>query len=443
MDKQAPLSVTDALNLAKQSLENINITMVGEVSECSGERSNYKAVYFTIADASSSVPCMIWNNVYSRLGFKIERGALVEVSGRFTVYAPKGRMNFMVSRMNLAGEGALRLRVAELARKLAAEGLMEPSRRRPLPQFPQRIGLVTSPHGKAVHDVLRTLRRRFPLAEVSLAGVTVEGNTAVPALLSGLQTLQDAGVQLILLVRGGGSYEDLMPFNDESLARAIAASVVPVVTGIGHEPDTTIADMVADLRASTPTAAAEAVVPDCAELQAWLRNLNTRMQACWHSGWQKSRERLQALGSRPVLRDPLSLYLGQALNLEQSAMRLHQALPQALRADEQKLMFSNTSLKRIGSELFTQKTILLNGCQSSLGKPPRSLELSRNSVALQSAKLESLSPLAVLARGYAAAYDYNDKVVSSIAAVRPGDQIKVRVKDGRLNCTIDSCEEQQ
>ncbi|MBQ9069045.1 MAG: exodeoxyribonuclease VII large subunit, partial [Eggerthellaceae bacterium] len=260
-----PLSVTEAMNVAKGALESCTLTLVGEVSEVSN-KPGYKAVYFTVKDEGASLPAMMWMNRFHASGVDLRVGMLVKLTGRFTLYAPKGRMNFDVFSLSLTGEGDLRQKVADLARKLRGEGLMEASRKRPLPLYPQAIGLVTSPRGAAVHDVLRTLRRRFPAARILLAGVPVEGAQAPAHLIEGLGATVAAGAEVVLLVRGGGSFEDLMPFNDESLARTIASLPVPVVTGVGHEPDNSIADMVADVRASTPTAAAETVAPDALDL---------------------------------------------------------------------------------------------------------------------------------------------------------------------------------
>ncbi|MEG0322977.1 MAG: exodeoxyribonuclease VII large subunit, partial [Raoultibacter sp.] len=224
-----PLSVSAALSLAKNSLESFMVKLIGEVSEVNN-KPGYKAVYFTVKDSGASLPCMMWLTRYKSAGFDLRVGMLVELTGRFTLYAPKGRMNFDVFGMAIAGEGNLRLQVANLAKKLEAEGLMRPERKRQIPRLPEKIGLVTSPRGAAVHDVLRTLRRRFPLADIVLAGVAVEGPAAPAGLIEALLAVQRAGVEVVLLVRGGGSFEDLMPFNDESLARTIASMPIPVVT---------------------------------------------------------------------------------------------------------------------------------------------------------------------------------------------------------------------
>ena len=234
-----PFGVTEAIARMNGYLSGFPLVILGEVSEVNAKRG-YSAVYFTIKDQKSSLPCMMWNTIYERTsGLRV--GMKIEVAGQFDIYAPKGRMSFKASSFKIAGEGNLRQKVDALARALRSEGLMDDARKRPVPRFPEKVCVVTSPRGDAVRDVLRTLRRRFPLATVSVAGVPVEGKTAAEGMVRALAACALEGCDVILLVRGGGSFEDLMPFNDEALARAVAASPVPVVTGIGHEPDTTIA----------------------------------------------------------------------------------------------------------------------------------------------------------------------------------------------------------
>ena len=291
------LSVSGAMALAKGALEGVTVRLVGEVSEVSN-KPGYKAVYFTVKDQRAALPCMMWNNRFQASGVRLAVGQLVELTGRFTLYAPKGRMNFDVFSIALAGEGNLRMQVANLARKLEAEGLMAPARKRPVPAYPALVGLVTSPRGAAVHDVLRTLRRRFPLARVLVAGVAVEGSSAPAGIVEGMRAVVRAGAEVVLVVRGGGSFEDLMTFNDESLARAVAACPVPVVTGIGHEPDTSICDMVGDRRCSTPTAAAESVAPAITELAELLAAREHRLVQSFTSMAASARADLDASSMR-------------------------------------------------------------------------------------------------------------------------------------------------
>ena len=436
-ERTSPLSVSAAMALAKGALEGVTVRLVGEVSELSN-KPGYKAVYFTVKDASAALPCMMWNNRYRAAGVELRVGMLVELSGRFTLYAAKGRMNFDVFSVSLAGEGRLRLQVADLARRLQAEGLMDPARKKPLPRLPQRVGIVTSPRGAVVHDMLRTLRRRFPLACALVAGVPVEGANAPTALIEGLRAVVAAGAEVVLLGRGGGSFEDLMPFNDERLARVIAACPIPVVTGIGHEPDTTIADMVADLRASTPTGAAEAVVPDRGELESALEARSQALSSSLRRRLDAERYCLEALASRPSLSDPESLFAEEALTLDLADARLRRASGRLTERESSQLSQLSSRLgaalpramerDRAAFERLAERTRLAG---RTLSDPFRA------QLALLAARLDDLSPLSVLARGYAVARDGDGGLVSSVEGVKPGDAVTVLLQDGDLACTVE------
>ncbi len=409
-----PLSVSEAMQAAKRSLESITVKLIGEVSEVNA-KAGYKAVYFTVKDAGASLPCMIWLNRYHQSGVQLCVGQRVELMGRFTLYAPKGRMNFDVFSISLAGEGDLRRRVAELAQRLEREGLMAASRKRPVGSLYEHIGLVTSPRGAAVHDVLRTIRRRFPVARISLAGVAVEGSQAPQGIVFGIDACVRAGCEVILVVRGGGSFEDLMPFNDERLARAIAACPVPVVTGIGHEPDTSIADMVADVRSSTPTAAAERVSPDSSTLLRELDACAASMSASQRLAIERYEARLGHIASRPLFKDPHLLFSTDLLTLDLLHDRLSRALPECLAKD----------------------SLHLNDMQRRLcDRAKTSFERFEHDLALRAGRLHDLSPLAVLSRGYAIAKDEEGSVVCSIHAVHGGDRLDVAVSDGVISCSV-------
>ncbi|MDO5042011.1 MAG: exodeoxyribonuclease VII large subunit [Slackia sp.] len=410
-----PLSVSEAMHLAKHALESLTITLIGEVSEVNA-KPGYKAVYFTVKDAGASLPCMMWLNRYSQSGVRLSVGQRVELTGRFTLYAPKGRMNFDVSSVSIAGEGDLRRRVAELAKSLEKEGLMSPARKRPVGRIYEHVGLVTSPRGDAVHDVMRTMRRRFPVTRISLAGVAVEGDRAPAGMIEAIDACIRAGCEVVLLVRGGGSFEDLMPFNDEALARAIAACPVPIVTGIGHEPDTSIADMVADVRASTPTAAAERVTPDVDALVRDIASRRTAMEKAVERCLAQAETSLGHYASRPVFKDPGLLFATDFMTVDMLHERLSRALPASLEKDKSALETSAMRLKHCG--------------QSMVG-------VFDHALALRAARLHDLSPLAVLSRGYAMASDTAGRVVSSVGAVSPGERIDVSLSDGVLRCTID------
>ena len=415
MADERALTVTEAMTSAKQALEGVRVRVVGEVSEFN-DKPGYKAAYFTVSDGTAAMPCLMWRDQYLASGVELRCGMLVELSGSFSAYIAKGRMQFSVRSLALAGEGNLRLQVAQLARKLELEGLMRPERKRPLPRYPQRIVVVTSPRGKAIHDVIRTLRRRYPIAEVLIAGVAVEGDNAPAEIVSGLEAAAKCGADVVLLVRGGGSYEDLMPFNAEQVARAVVASRVPVVTGIGHEPDNSIADMVADVRASTPTAAAEAAAPSCDEVATALSRQQRALGRALSSRVRSATHRVALLAQRDVLRDPRSILGAAAQAVDLAAARLERALPARLGRDLQLLAVSQDRMRRIGD---------------------RSLERLRSTIAMAAARLGDLSPLSILGRGYAVCFaEDGTRIVKSTADVSVNDALRVRVSDGAIRALV-------
>jgi exodeoxyribonuclease VII large subunit len=294
---------------------------------------------------------------------------------------------------------------------------MRIERRRALPEFPDRIALVTSPRGKAVHDVIRTLRRRYPVAELLIAGVAVEGANAAQSIVEGLRAAGASGADVVILARGGGSYEDLMPFNDETVARAVVACPVPVVTGIGHEPDTSIADMVADLRASTPTAAAEADAPSSEQVRARLEALRRLLARALSGSVRAAERRVAVLRSHAVFRDPKALTAMAAQRLDVAAAGLPRALPGRLARDRARLDAAGERLTAAGS---------------------RSLERAGADLRLAASRLEDLSPLGILARGYAVCYSEEGAVVRSSNVLDPGDRVLVRLHRGAAGCLVES-----
>lgn len=413
--KKKVLSVSAAVRLTNSILHEHTFIIEGEVSELNN-KPGYKAVYFTIKDEDASLPCMMWKNRFQASGIDLHLGVKVQVTGSFNVYAPTGRMSFDVARLVLAGEGDLRARVAQLAEKLRKEGLMDVSRKRPIPQLPQSIGLVTSPRGAVVHDVLRTLRRRYPLARVVFAGVPVEGANAAQQLSMALTSVAASDVEVILLVRGGGSFENFMPFNDEGLARTIASCSKPVVTGIGHEPDTTIADMVADLRASTPTGAAQAVSPQAGELQELLQNQALRLSGSLTQRLNTSAAFLGSIGSRPLFKDPTTLYASemQTVDLMQETM------------------------ERLGKTFTQKQNYSLDLAASAFVRIGKSLVVPYQSqAAVITSRLNDLSPLKILERGWSITRDNQGTIIKSVTQVKPQDHITVQLLDGVLACQIE------
>ena len=435
--KQA-VSVSEALALAKAQLESISFCIIGEISQLS-YKPGYKGVYFSIKDENANLPCVIWMTKYQQLGFELQVGQLVELQGKFTIYAAKGSMQFNASSIALAGEGELRRRVALLLKRLENEGLTAKERKRSIPAYPQRIGLVTSPRGAAVHDVLRTLRRRWPVAHILFAGVPVEGAEAPLGLIRALHTLEDKQPEVILLVRGGGSYEDLMPFNDESLCRAIAACSVPVVTGIGHEPDTTIADCVADLRASTPTAAAEAVSPSReALLESFDQNF-AKLNKSINTLLAWSDERLKSLATRPVFSDSEALLAAKFQALDAYSDRLLYALPNMLSKDDLHFEHLCSQIDQQMHRVLERKTQETTTLTARLNTAQDKLLASADAAfGVATGKLEALSPLAVIARGFGITFSEDGSVISKASMVHEGDSIHTRLQDATLVSVVTS-----
>lgn len=458
-EAEPALSVSAAMGLAKDALEGVVVRLMGEVSEVS-DKPGYKAVYFTVKDEKASLPCMMWMNRYQAAGVPLSVGALVELTGRFSLYAAKGRMNFDVFSVSLAGEGQLRLQVANVARELEAMGLMAPERKRALPAYPEVIGIVTSPRGSVIHDMLRTLRRRYPLARVLVAGVPVEGPGAADGLVDGLAKVVFAGAEMVLIGRGGGSFEDLMPFNDRRLARTIAACPVPVVTGIGHETDTTIADMVADVRASTPTAAAEAVAPARAQTEGRLDALGQALHRAETRRLEGASRSLERLASLPLFREPARLFDAEALAIDDLSDRLGRALPDALRERRHRVGLLAEAVARMlpaalahpasqvslaQSRLAMRGPMLIDRPAATCARNAQRLQAVgehltdrfRNDVAVNAARLHDLSPLTVIGRGFSVARDASGAVVRSVGQVQPGGALTVAVADGEIDCTVE------
>ncbi len=413
-DKEA-LSVAEAVAVANGVLKPCQLVVEGEVSQFN-DKPGYKAAYFDLSDGSATMSCLMWRERYRASGVVLRQGMRIRLTGHFNIYAKNGRLSFEVSKLEEAGEGDLRQKVARLARRLAEEGLLADARKRPIPAFCERVAVVTSPRGKVVHDVIRTLRRRNPLVELLVCGVPVEGATAPAQMAEALTVAAAARPDVILLVRGGGSYEDLMPFNDEGLARAVAACPVPVVTGIGHEPDTTICDLASDRRASTPTAAAESVAPSKDELAASLGHQLTRLSAPVGSLLAQAQRTLDLLAARPVLANPVRGFT------EPRQHELDRACDRLL---------------RVGTGVVGPRARELNLAGDRLGRVAPALTDGRSrALAERAGRLEALSPLAVIARGYALAFDGQGHVMRSVSQALPSAPISVRLADGLIDAQV-------
>ena len=371
-----------------------------------GELSNYKRYpsghhYFTLKDAESSIRCVLFRREAASLRFVPENGTRVIAGGRVSLYPRDGAYQLYCTSLVPDGVGALALAFEQCKERLRQEGLFDQARKRPLPAFPKRIALVTSPAGAAVRDMIRILGQRWPLTEVVVVPVHVQGEGAAEEIAAALDLVGAlGGYDLVITGRGGGSMEDLWAFNEEVVARAIVRCPVPVISAVGHEPDVTIADFAADVRAATPSHAAELAVPDRAELAEGLDHLSARMGQAMARALSVRRQGLDRLAHSHGLHAPLRLVQERRLQLDRQSDRLRHAAALRLSGDRQRL--------------------------SGLA-----------------ASLDALSPFKVLARGYAIAQGADGRVVSSTEQVAPGDALTVRVTDGSVACTVTGKEECQ
>lgn len=437
-EKPLELSVSDAVGLAKNLVGNTpTLVVTGEVSGFRGPNARSGHCYFSVKDDSCAMDVIVWRGTYQKLGFQLKDGLEVQLAGKFDVYTHTGRLSFIARSVQAAGEGLLRQQVAALARKLQAEGLMDDSRKRHIPRFCTRVAVVTSLSGSVIDDVKRTLRRRNPLVEIDEVGCQVQGPGAPATIIHALRIAAQAKPDAILLVRGGGSFEDLMTFNDEALARAVAASPVPVITGIGHEPDTSICDMVSDRRTSTPTAAAESVAPALDEIVAAIddrqRRLGSTMQAMLQARQQEldgqgsraanaltarlSREKVlvDSLARHRCLTSPLSMLEERADQLNLTEQRLHDAIPVSLSRKESEVERAAMRLKGVGPLILR----------------PFNAELARDA-----AQLDALSPLKVLGRGYAIARTADGHVIADAKDAQVGQGMSVLLRSGEVRATV-------
>jgi exodeoxyribonuclease VII large subunit len=409
----------------------------GELCNVSRPASGH--LYFTLKDAGAQVRAAMFKPKSSWLRFKPADGMHVLVRARVGLYEPRGEFQLVAEHMELAGEGALRREFDLLKARLDAEGLFEPSRKRPLPRFARRIGVITSATGAAIRDVLSVLRRRWPLVEVEVLPVPVQGREAPPAIVAMLRKASASGRHdVLLLTRGGGSLEDLMAFSDEAVARAVHASAVPVVSAVGHEIDFSIADFVADLRAATPSAAAELLVPDALALRRHLGQLGQRLRLLQSRRLQAQTQRLDHLYARLQAQRPQARLARDRERLVQLHRRLNAALREQVRT-------RGMRLERLHARLLAQHPRQrLQLLQRRLAERERSLQqcmghrLERARLTLrQSARaLQAVSPLATLERGYAIVFDAEGHVLRAAKDAPAGTVVRARLAQGELTARV-------
>lgn len=429
--------------LARDLLESnfSQIWLEGEISNLSRPASGH--LYFSLKDATAQVRCAMFRNRALLLSGPIKDGQLVLVRARVTLYEARGEYQLSVESIEPAGQGALQLAYERLKATLAAEGLFAAERKRPLPLWLKRLGLITSPRGAAIHDVLSVLERRFPLLPVELWPVPVQGAEAAAEIRIALQAALASGrYDAILITRGGGSLEDLWPFNDEALVRLAASASIPVVSAIGHEVDFSLLDFAADLRAPTPSVAAELLSPDAGELQRRLTLLTQKLQNALRGRLQAAAQRNDtALLRLQAVRPAQRLHNGRQ-HLQVLNVRLQHAMQQRLGMPVQRLRLAAHRLDRAGP----QNRIALQ--RAGLGALQQSLhrnlqrQLDRRIDRLKQAGigLNALSPLATLARGYSILRDADGRVIVRPQQVKTGQPVSAQLSEGRLQLRVDSDE---
>jgi exodeoxyribonuclease VII large subunit len=414
----------------------------GEISNLAQPASGH--IYFSLKDEIAQVRCAMFRMKRQQLRFRPANGQQVLIRARVSLYEARGEFQLIVEHMEPAGEGALRLAFEQLKEKLAAEGLFDTEHKRPLPELPHQLGLITSPSGAAIRDLLSVLRRRFPALPVVIYPVQVQGEEAPQQIVRMLALANRRNeCDVLILSRGGGSLEDLQAFNDEAVARAIHASQIPVVSGVGHEIDFTIADFVADQRAPTPSAAAELVTPDQMAWRQRMHQLAQRLELGQTRHLRLLGEHLHGLQRRLQRQHP-------AQRLQQRAQRLDELGQRLWRAADLLLLHHKRRLEQLQSRLMNQSPgkrlerlrLLHQALDERLrGGMATRLETARSRLAQQARDLHTLSPLNTLARGYAIVSRKRDgKIVRAASEVELGESVKAQLSEGNLLCEVISRE---
>ena len=416
MDKEY-LTVTQLTKYIKYKIDNdINLREV----YLKGEISNFKAhtrghFYFTIKDEGSRINAVMFASSASKVKFTPEDGMKILVTGRISVYEATGGYQIYVNEMMEDGVGNLYVAFEQLKKKLASEGLFDDKYKKPIPKIPERVGVITAPTGAAIRDIISTINRRFPLTEVILLPSLVQGEGAKEDIVRQIKRAENYNLDVLIVGRGGGSIEDLWAFNEEIVARAIFECPIPIISAVGHEIDFTIADFVADLRAPTPTGAAEIAVPNKADVINYINQLNLRSRKAVGNILELKKKRLDNIKSNYILNNPLDLYSAKI----------------------QKLDYLTESLVKNYKNIIDKEKIKLNNIKTRplFSNPLLILDKTKQKYTLLLGKLDALSPLKTLERGYGI-IKLNDKAVTSIKDLKKDDLINIELKDGSKEAII-------
>jgi exodeoxyribonuclease VII large subunit len=441
------LSVTELTHRVKDLLEERfpNVWVEGEISNVRSPSSGH--VYFTLKDAGAQLAVVLFRGVAAKVGFKLKDGLQVITFGDIGVYEKSGQYQLVARQLLPKGFGALQLAFEELKQRLAKEGLFDSLRKRPIPALPQRIGLVTSPTGAAIRDFLNIIDRRFPNVHIVIHPVRVQGEGAaaeIAAAIDDLNALHTSGrlpLDVLVVTRGGGSLEDLWAFNEEVVARAFARSRIPTISAVGHEIDFTIADFVADLRAPTPSAAAELVVKAKEEFKQRIKQVQVRLQGGLRLRLAAARQRFSDLASNYVFRKPTEIIREYQQQVDDSGHRLARAARAALAGQRSRLVTASGEFKLLGPQglLANGRQQIASNEQNLRSAWARRWQETGHRLAQARAKLELLSPNATLQRGYSITLiPGTGEIVRSVTHVTPGTKISTKVLDGAFGSVVSS-----
>ncbi|MFZ4681805.1 MAG: exodeoxyribonuclease VII large subunit [Terrimicrobiaceae bacterium] len=439
-------SVTEVTRRVRELIEKGvgEVWVEGEISNLRRQASGHQ--YFTLKDPSCQLSCVLFSGAAAALrGVRLADGQSIQAFGQLSVYEPRGQYQMIVRLVQERGAGALQEKFEALKRKLAAEGLFDPEKKRPLPRFPRRIGLVTSPTGAAIQDFLNVLHRRHPGIEVFINPVRVQGKGAAAEIARAIREFGEAekhglpAMDVLVVTRGGGSIEDLWEFNEEAVARAIAASPIPVVSAVGHEIDFTIADFAADLRAATPSAAAEILAADRMEILSSLRQMAARIARAGRGRLDLAEARLSAISQSAALREPARRLLELRQTSDRAADAIHQAAGLALEQKKTSLRHSSARLAaQFPTRAIRESRLHCRMILQRMGEPVRR-ELTARRARLDRASgiLGSLSPEATLSRGFTITMDDSGKPLTTARKIATGTKLRTRFHDGEVDSTVE------
>ncbi|CAM3242273.1 exodeoxyribonuclease VII large subunit [Brevibacillus invocatus] len=444
---QDVLSVSQLNRSIKMLLERDSqlqdVWVRGEISNFTHHSSGH--MYFTLKDDQSRLKVVMFASYNRFLRFLPKNGTKAIVRGSISAFERDGAYQLYAREMQPDGIGSLYLAFEQLKEKLAAEGLFATERKRTLPRFPKRVGVVTSPTGAAIRDICTTIRRRYPQADIVLAPAIVQGVEAPLSIVKAIRNInRETGIDVLIVGRGGGSIEELWAFNDEQVARAIASSLIPVISAVGHETDVTIADFVADVRAATPTAAAELAVPHYLEWLERVSQLDTRMQRAMRQRTIQERKRLDGLSQSYAMRQPQRRLEEAAQRLDSVQLRMKQSMKQLMRLRREQYSRLSEQMKRYRiSEQLNERHAKVMTLRSRLDARMRQQwQQKQLQFGSRLAQLDALSPLKVMQRGFSLVYS-GDQLVKSVNQFASGDELVVRLSDGSATARVERIEREE